>query len=158
VRYRLRHFVDDGIVLFLNGIEVHRLRVPYGQTASTLATTAATDATLEGPFDISSSAFLPGENLFAAEVHQVTPTSADVVFGLQLVQAIPSVELDPFAPSLRIGRAGNQLMITWDEPGFVLETSASLNGPWQPAPHPTLPYVVTADAPSAFFRLREEVR
>ncbi|MCX8157923.1 MAG: lamin tail domain-containing protein [Verrucomicrobiae bacterium] len=80
----LRHVVDDGVVVYLNGVEVWRLGVNDPVTSTTLASRTVNDAAYEGPFGISAASLRPGTNILAAEVHQVNSTSSDVVFGLQL--------------------------------------------------------------------------
>ncbi len=76
---------DDGIVLYLNGVEVHRSNMPGGAPVhGTLATAAVEGATEFVTFTIPSASFLTGNNVFAAEVHQTTATSTDVSFDMEL--------------------------------------------------------------------------
>jgi hypothetical protein len=83
-QFRLRTLVDDGAVVYVNGMEAVRVGMPSGPiTYNTLATRSA-DAVLEGPFLIPSSLFVPGRNVIAVEVHQGQVASGDVVFGLAL--------------------------------------------------------------------------
>lgn len=79
-------FVDDGAVIYLNGVEVTRVRMPAGEISySTFATASPPDgdATLE-ILTFSGSALVPGINVLAAEVHQQLPTSSDIVWGMAL--------------------------------------------------------------------------
>ncbi len=86
---QIRH--DDGVVVYVNGIEVKRVNMPGGAvTSSTLAS-----ANLEGnrelvyvTFDIPKTVFVTGENVIAAEVHQVTANNDDLVFDLSLVNPV----------------------------------------------------------------------
>ena len=86
------NLIDDGCVVFLNGVEACRIRlnsdVPVGYD------TLAANAT-EGVFDVTnlpSTLLVPGTNVLAVEVHQTSPTSVDVVFGL-------SARVDPLIPT-----------------------------------------------------------
>jgi hypothetical protein len=93
VTLRLRHVIDDGMVLYLNGREIYRYNMPNGVIgAGTQALSPAIgDATVQGPFDVVVTNLIGGTNLFAAEVHQNGAASSDVVFGLEITGTIPSV-------------------------------------------------------------------
>ena len=78
--------IDDGAVVYLNGTEVLRVRIPNGNvTFNTFASGTVTNAELEGPFALPSGALVAGENVIAVEVHQTNATSSDIVFGLSLI-------------------------------------------------------------------------
>lgn len=81
----LRTVVDDGCVLWLNGREWFRLGMPPGAiTDDTRADRTVGNAELEGPFRPPAELLQPGENVLAAEVHQHSSNSSDIVFGLSL--------------------------------------------------------------------------
>ncbi len=87
---RLRHIVDDGLVLYLNGAEIYRFNMPAGQmTAASQGIAAVGDAVIVGPVDLIVT-LLPGTNVFAAEVHQSGAASSDVVFGLEMTATVAS--------------------------------------------------------------------
>lgn len=152
---RLCNLVDDGVVLYLNGQEVFRLRVPAGQNHETLATPFGQLTAPEGPFLISTAALRQGRNVLAAEVHQNTPVSEDMVFGVELVQAFPGETAGPARPLLQFERASEELILWWADPDFVLENAEALDGIWRPTTSPTLPYTVTPVGGTEFFRLRQ---
>ena len=152
---RLRHIVDDGIVLFLNGQEVHRVRVPIGQYAETVADSAVPDGTIEGPFTISSATLSTGDNVLAAEVHQVTITSEDSVFGIELTRAFLADPSHPTPPRLNFERLGAELALTWEAWDFVLEWAPAVSGPWILVSQPTIPYLVSVNSSARFFRLKK---
>jgi len=81
------NLVDDGAIVYLNGVEVYRLNMPADPvTASTLASSSVTGAG-EGVFiNVACSAanLIQGTNVLAVEVHQVDAASSDIVFGLVL--------------------------------------------------------------------------
>lgn len=79
---------DDGVVVYLNGVEVYRSNMPYGlQTYTTLAS-GAVDGFQENTFfptPVMANALLDGTNVLAVEVHQSALNSSDLSFDLELV-------------------------------------------------------------------------
>src|SRR6185295_10965750 len=89
-RLRLRHVIDDGVVLYLNGVEILRTGLPDGLVSSIEpAVRNVGNAVYEGPFTVSASSLLRGTNVLAAEVHQFNASSTDVIFGLSLDALVP---------------------------------------------------------------------
>jgi hypothetical protein len=81
----INHIIDDGIVVYLNGMEINRYNMPPGPVAfATPAASNIADATYQGPFALPIAALQPGDNVLAVELHQSTAVSGDVVFGLRL--------------------------------------------------------------------------
>ncbi len=82
--------LDDGAVVYLNGQEIGRVRMPEGAIdGSTLAPVAVGDAVEElAAISLPASALLKGENVLAVEVHQTSRNSTDLVFGLRLRSAL----------------------------------------------------------------------
>ncbi|MEO6314227.1 MAG: T9SS type A sorting domain-containing protein [Chitinophagaceae bacterium] len=78
---------DDGIVVYINGVEVVRDNMPAGAIAyNTLAPAAASDdGQLVNAFPVSSAAFIAGNNTIAVEMHQNGATSTDLTFGMELM-------------------------------------------------------------------------
>ena len=78
---------DDGAVVYLNGREIYRYNLPDGDlTSITLASTPA-DGDEETAFEtvsIGTEALVAGTNVLAAEVHQASLGSSDLVFDLSL--------------------------------------------------------------------------
>lgn len=88
---RLRATIDDGCVIYINGIEWLRIRMPDGPvTYDTAANANVGDAVTEGPFDVPSSMLRSGDNVIAVEVHQSNLNSSDVVFGIALDATLPA--------------------------------------------------------------------
>jgi hypothetical protein len=76
--------IDDGAVIYINGTEVQRIRMPGGAiTATTFTSSTATEPATDA-LNIPISALVQGDNVMAVEVHQSTATSSDIVFGLSL--------------------------------------------------------------------------
>ena len=99
--FRVSLAVDDGAVVYLNGLEVHNdlyprfnmggtpgTAVAYAADASVsieVGTTAGTvNPPIASPWLSNGGLLTPGSNLIAAEVHQKGTTSTDVVFDLKL--------------------------------------------------------------------------
>lgn len=87
-------YLDDGAVIYLNGREAVRIRMPEGPvTSTTLATGgpgSSDEATTPESFFLPASLLVPGTNTVAVSVHQQATNSSDVVWGLSLV-AVRSV-------------------------------------------------------------------
>jgi hypothetical protein len=76
---------DDGLVVYVNGVEVYRSNMPTGTIAyTTLASSASDNGTTPQSFTIKPSAFVSGTNVIAVEVHQTGRDSFDLVFDLEL--------------------------------------------------------------------------
>ncbi len=77
---------DDGAVVYLNGQEIGRIYMPDGDIDyNTLATTTVHSTPVITVFsEISPNYLVEGENILAVSVHQVTDTSSDIVFDLEL--------------------------------------------------------------------------
>lgn len=119
---------DDGVVVYLNGAEVFRQNMPTGAvTYATRASNTVDNQAEQMFFPVSRAAtgLLNGTNVLAAEIHQVTPTSSDIGFDLELLGTGPGIS---GFPQLRIERAGNIVIISWPAPstGFTLQSSSDL--------------------------------
>lgn len=126
------NLVDDGCVLYLNGVEAGRVRMPVGQPL--FSTLALVGPTTEGQFDVltfPTTAMRNGFNLVAAEVHQAATTSADVVWGASLRAFIPEPlvivrqpadQVIPIGASftLSVGLSGGPAFYQWRKDGAVL--------------------------------------
>lgn len=160
--FRFTAAVDDGAIFHLNGREIHRLRMPAsGVDALTLASgfPCEGDATCLDSFELSP-AGLPtlvlGVNVLAVEVHNYDARSADITFGLRLEQFIPAARPPPAPPTIRIAVQSTQLALSWEESGFALESSASIEGPWsEVAGGSATSFVVSHSDTARFFRLRQ---
>ncbi len=76
------NFVDDGAVIYLNGVRVGALRMPNTVTYSTTASNQPNEGVAE-ILTLQGSPF-PGDNVIAVEVHQANSNSSDLAFGLEL--------------------------------------------------------------------------
>ncbi len=116
--------VDDGCVIFLNGMEVARRNMPEGDANfKTLALTAVggADETTFFTYNASSAALVSGDNVLAVEVHQDAPDSSDIGFDLGLTAAshtgfttIDAVAYSQQAPDISMGRDSAD-PLTWKQ-------------------------------------------
>ncbi len=123
---------DDGIVIYINGIEVYRNNMPTGTlTYTTLASTAASDdgATAQ-TVSLSISAFAEGNNLIAAEVHQNARNSSDLSFDLQLTATVAPVStaIVAYGTAWKYLDNGTNQGTAWIAPSFNDAAWASGNG------------------------------
>lgn len=77
-------FLDDGAVIYLNGAEVARVRLPEGTITSSTKAQLASPEGVASLIAIPGSRLVQGENVLAVELHQSSDTSSDIVFGLAL--------------------------------------------------------------------------
>ena len=146
---------DEGAVVYLNGTEVWRVRLPNGPvTTSTLASNAVEPHVLDGPRDFCAAGVLrPGTNWLAVELHQVTAFSGDAVMGLimRLSQATGCI------PALAISQSGNNtISMSWTCAG-TLQVSPTLGGPpesWHDVVTTTNSFSTNLTAGALFFRVR----
>ena len=82
--------LDDGAVVYLNGVEAARINMNAGAVNATTLSATSWEATSFFVTNISAASLVSGDNVIAVEVHQQSATSSDVVFGLSLTALVPS--------------------------------------------------------------------
>lgn len=107
---------DDGIVVYINGIEVWRNNMPGGSiTYSTFASSAIAfgNESSWNQVTISSSYLVAGANVIAVEIHQDSGNSSDISFNLKLSGNLnpPSATVDR-GPYLNIGTSSS-MIVKW---------------------------------------------
>jgi len=143
--YEINTFVDDGLIVYINGVEALRVHMPGGAVNhNTFANLTVTNAKYEGPFIIPKELLQQGKNIIAVEVHQVNATSSDIVFGLSFNASQPQDEqtlipiyytLDGSDPRLNDGtinthsatQFNNSVLITENS---TIKTRTFFNGDW----------------------------
>lgn len=86
---------DDGAVVYLNGTEIIRSNMPSGEIDYLTRAIEAVDGAGESQFlswQLNSSDFKTGLNTIAVEVHQITASSSDISFDLELLAEIPNAQ------------------------------------------------------------------
>ncbi len=137
-------YLSDGAVIYLNGAEVKRIRMPAGPVnSSTQATGGPAVPGSAEKLSLPSAPLVVGANVLEVEVHQAAATPAELVFGLQLEASDslpPSIE-DPSQPADRTVVEGSStsfsagsilgtvpMSFQWFKDGVAIEgaTSATL--------------------------------
>ena len=156
VVFTLRHVIDDGAVVYFNGVEVHRFNMAAGvPLAATLASINVGDAVFQGPYQFTNH-LVGGTNVLAVEVHQNVVSSGDVTFGAELSFSIPGAQVAfaPLpAPHLELIQFPGLLVLNWSEPGVTLESAAAVSGPWTVV-STTPPFLIATTNSATFYRLR----
>jgi secreted PhoX family phosphatase len=86
LKLRLRR--DDGAVVYLNGVEIHRSNMPAGPVAYNTFASATVDGANESAYFeavVPKTALTAGLNVLAVEIHQDRVASSDISFNLELL-------------------------------------------------------------------------
>ena len=79
-----RLIVDDGAIVYLNGIEVFRVNIPSGGVEFDTRASDLGDEDTQHTFEVNPDWIHVGSNVLAAEVHQVSGTSSDIRWQLEM--------------------------------------------------------------------------
>ena len=101
IRYAsLRVIRDDGVIVYLNGVEVFRTNMPAGPINATTRAPVAIGGADESAWlarAINPALLRIGTNIIAAEIHQSTNNSSDISFDLELLayteSSLPRVDV-----------------------------------------------------------------
>ena len=150
--FRWHGKMDDGAVIYLNGQELQRVRMPAAPaviTRTTLATVGVVDTDPEDSFEfIGPRGLRPGDNLLAVELHQSAVNSSDLTMAMQ-IHAISAP-----LPALQMNYDAGNVTVTWQPDFGQLEYSDTLApGSWSPVPGGYNGYIELATG-NRFFRVR----
>jgi len=85
------NWFDDGVIYYLNGVELLRTNVPSGTvTAATFALSALLEPVQKILTNSGASSLVVGDNVLAAELHQSSTNTQDEVFGMTMTAILPS--------------------------------------------------------------------
>ena len=115
-------YLSDGAVIYLNGVEVRRVRMPDGPiTDDTPATGETGSPGVLETLNLPSGALTTGLNHLAVEIHQATGSEADLAFGLilRVTDSDPPSQLDASQPEDRTVTEGQGTILT---PGALAGT------------------------------------
>ncbi len=127
---KLNLYRDDGIVVYVNGIEVWRDNMPTGTVSYTTAAPVAiggTDETTAITKTIPISYFTNGNNTIAVELHQQSGTSSDLTFNMEMI-GIPSLTLFDYGSTWKYLDNGSNQGTGWTATGFADASWASDTG------------------------------
>ena len=113
----MTNLLDDGAVIYLNGVEVGRFGMPTGAVVYNTSATARAvgdEFSAHGPdvLSFTPSNLVQGQNVIAVELHQVGTTSSDAVFGMSLTSVLPSPLNITTQPQSVMATAGDQVSFT----------------------------------------------
>ena len=157
---RVEALLDDGAVIYLNGLELARVGMPAGAVSySTLAARTVVNAAYE-TLELSGAGLLQGENVLAVEVHQDSPISPDLTFGLLLTVIVP----DPIVarrqagievPRMAFNVAAGDVALSWTPTSGLLQAASEAIGPWSviSPSHPPSRHTEPATGARRFFRV-----
>jgi hypothetical protein len=111
---KIRHALDDGAVIYINGHEATRINMPGGviNSATTASANVEAGIALSAYVPLPATALVPGTNRLSVEVHQFAAGNSDVVWGAQLDMDV----LDPVpgaAPPLRFNEIPGATEAAW---------------------------------------------
>ena len=125
---------DDGAVVYLNGIEIHRDNMPAGDVDYQTRASGAVGGEVEStyfPAELPADALRDGDNVLAVEIHQSSSASSDVSFNLELATTQPeeSTDIVVAGATWRYLDDGSDQATDWRATGF--DDSAWSSGPAQ---------------------------
>ena len=135
--FRFRYIIDDGMVLYLNGAEIHRYNMPAGVlNKSSKALADQNPAACVTNVSIPVKNLRAGVNVLAAAVHQSAAANSDTIFGLEMDAVFLSTPVmpiqEPPTNQLRLSysytKATRQLVMAWPTnfSGFSLVSKAAI--------------------------------
>jgi len=137
---RFRTILDDSAVIYLNGVEIQRIRMPSGpvEYVTQGAGGAVGEAVYEGPFTVAVSNLLSGDNVIAVEVHQIGTGSSDIVWGMEFGAVTASIDaiaivtqpvgtnvMEPTPFTLRVVASGSSPQYQWFRNGAQIDGATS---------------------------------
>ncbi len=89
--FRLSFTVDDGMIVYVNGVEAMRYNMPGGNVSyNTYASSYAPDNPDSGTANLNASLFRKGTNVIAVEVHNNSGSSTDIYWSASLSKNLTS--------------------------------------------------------------------
>ena len=101
---------DDGIVVYVNGVQVYIDNITSNPTHTTLASLANDDGNSVLTTVLPTSFFLSGNNVIAVEIHQTSNTSSDITFDMELIATSNPILIR--GPYLQVGTT-DAVTIRW---------------------------------------------
>lgn len=83
-KFAIDLLVDDGAILYLNGEELRRVYMPEGEVKPTTRAREGASESQSTEIEVPADLLRPGRNLLAVQVHQIKPTSSDLILRLSL--------------------------------------------------------------------------
>jgi secreted PhoX family phosphatase len=120
---------DDGGAVYINGVEVLRVKLPAGAAFNTLATSPAVGSTpANGQVTVPKSLLAAGDNIIAVEIHQQAVTSSDKYFDLSIQKLKNDLILAAAGSEWKYNDQGVALASDWTSNAFDDNTWSTGNG------------------------------
>lgn len=113
---RLRMVVDDGAVVYLNGVEVGRTNMPASAVTETTTASTAVGGDAEQTYQsmtVPVSSLRAGQNVLAVEVHNSSTSSSDISFDAFLTYVPGSAAVPPAPADLRATPGATSVALAW---------------------------------------------
>jgi hypothetical protein len=118
------NLLDDGAVIYLNGGEAGRIRMPAGVVTTNTLANSTSDISSLGPAvtNLATTNLVQGLNLLAVEVHQGAATSGDIAFALSLTAISPEklvITEQPASQTVTVGSVASlTVSVTGTSPSY----------------------------------------
>jgi hypothetical protein len=155
VGFVANHFIDDGVMCFINGSEAFRFKMPTNAVISHTNQAASGGEAINASTNLATG-LVSGNNVIACSLHTSGTASSDAVFGLEILAEFPLVVAP--RPRLTIGRvSATQYSISWNPAlGVLQETTAMSPTPvWTDSPVQSNPQTNTYTGNRKFYGLRQ---
>lgn len=156
-----RHIIDDGVLMYINGQQFHSFNMTNNAATvnyNSQASINVGDAIYNGPYPVTWTNIVAGDNVIAAEVHQNGTNSSDVTFGAEFTIGSTSTNQSPCDdnPPLSITRQGTNVLVLWQGNGFRLEKRPDLapSTLWIPTTNQS-PVIVPQPQTKYFYQLHK---
>jgi hypothetical protein len=122
--------VDDGAVIYLNGVEIGRVGMAAGAvTQATLANRTVGDGDAQDALEFYAPNLVAGDNVLAIEAHQVNLTSSDITMGFDMSLVTGGLKVGPRITIIRDQFDPGAFDIVWTG-NDRLETSDRVDTGW----------------------------
>jgi len=114
---QLTHIIDDGCVIYVNGLEAYRYNLPAPPNPifySTFTLQTISLASQIGPISFSATNLVAGDNVIAVEVHQASTISSDIGMAIALTEARHVTNVVSFSVALNEVMANNRTVTNSD--------------------------------------------
>ena len=141
--FRIRHMIDDGLVIYLNGVELVQAR--FNMPAGPITVDSRAIQTIENPtcstnISLVVTNLLPGTNWLAAAVHQGPVSQNDIYFGFEMDAVtlntspaptntcLPGLSAPRLAYTRVLTNGGSHFVLSWPATnyGYALQYSTNI--------------------------------
>ena len=100
--FSLDYYVDDGLIIYVNGSEAGRFNMPSGNVNYNTFSTTYGDQFPTGTLDLPASLFHKGSNVIAVEVHNNEGKSTDIIWDAAILAQFVNTSSDYYSTDAEI--------------------------------------------------------